>query len=66
MRGTRWTTALPHGYVFETRSTRVDPPHLIELTASGELAGRGRWDLSEVAGGTRVCYTWHVRTTKPG
>jgi uncharacterized protein YndB with AHSA1/START domain len=62
---TRWTSALPYGFVFETRVERIEPPHLIELGASGELAGRGRWELSETAGGTRVRYTWQVRTTKP-
>src|SRR5919199_6306648 len=44
---TRWTSALPYGFVFETRVERIEPPHLIELGASGELAGRGRWELSE-------------------
>jgi uncharacterized protein YndB with AHSA1/START domain len=61
---TRWTSALPYGFVFETRVERVEPPRLIELSASGELAGRGRWELSEAAGGTRVRYAWQVRTTK--
>jgi hypothetical protein len=61
----RWTTALPYTFVFELRATRVEPPHLLEATAVGELAGLGRWELAADGAGTTVQYTWNVRTTKP-
>lgn len=60
----RWRTALPYGLVFEARTTRVQRPHLLELTATGDLEGTGRWELSEEAGITTVRYFWTVRTTK--
>ena len=60
----RWKTALPYTLDFETRVTRVDPPHLLEARAIGELAGFGRWELAEEAGATTVRYTWNVRTSK--
>lgn len=60
-----WKTALPYRLSFETRATRVEPPHVLESVATGELEGNGRWELSEDAGGTTVRYEWHVRTTKP-
>jgi uncharacterized protein YndB with AHSA1/START domain len=61
----QWRTALPYGLVFETRTTRIQRPHLLELVATGDLEGTGRWELSEEAGSTRVRYYWTVRTTKP-
>lgn len=61
----RWRTALPYGFVFESRITRVQPPHLLELAATGDLEGGGRWELSEEDGATTVRYFWTVRTNKP-
>jgi hypothetical protein len=49
---------------FDTRVTRIEKPHVLEVVATGELAGVGRWDLAE-AGETAVTYTWAVRTNKP-
>ena len=43
---------------------RVERPGLMEGTASGELAGSGRWRLIEDRGVTAVIYEWDVRTTK--
>ena len=64
MQRTRWTTALPYGFIVDMRVVRSDPPHLLELLATGDLEGVGRWELSEDAGGTTVRYTWQVRTTR--
>jgi uncharacterized protein YndB with AHSA1/START domain len=61
---TQWRTALPYRLVFEARTTRAERPHILELTAGGDLEGAGRWELSEEDGVTRVRYFWTVRTTK--
>jgi len=59
-----WKTQLPYRFTFDTRVTRIEKPRVIELAASGELEGLGRWELAE-AGETAVTYTWAVRTNKP-
>jgi uncharacterized protein YndB with AHSA1/START domain len=59
-----WRTSLPYGFVIDTRSTRVERPHLLELAATGELAGTGRWELSQDGPVTTVRYEWNVRTNK--
>ena len=60
----RWRSALPYTVQFDSRTTRVERPWLIEGEASGELAGEGRWRLFERDGLTAVLYEWDVRTTK--
>jgi uncharacterized protein YndB with AHSA1/START domain len=57
-------TALPYSLSFETEMIRAVRPSLLESQATGELAGTGRWELSEDAAGTKVRYTWIVETTK--
>lgn len=59
-----WRSVLPYELSFETRVTRVEPPHLIEGRASGELEGTGTWRLFE-GHGTAAVYEWRVRTTRP-
>lgn len=44
--------------------TRVDPPHLIERRATGELEGVGIWRLFAAPGCTAAVYEWRARTTK--
>lgn len=61
----RWRSFLPYVVEFESRTTRVERPCLIEGEASGELAGEGRWRLFERGGLTAVLYEWNVRTTRP-
>ncbi len=58
-----WRSVIPYPVRFETRITRIEPPHLIEADADGELAGAGRWRFF---GGreTAVTYEWNVRTTQ--
>jgi uncharacterized protein YndB with AHSA1/START domain len=60
----RWRSRLPYAVEFESRTTRVEPPYLIEGAASGELAGEGRWRLFERGGVTAVLYEWNVSTTR--
>ena len=59
-----WKTELPYRFTFDTRVTRLEKPRVIELAASGDLEGTGRWELTE-AGETAVTYTWAVRSNKP-
>ena len=60
----RWRSRLPYAVEFESRTTVVERPHLIEGVATGELAGRGTWRLLERDGVTAVLYQWDVATTK--
>jgi uncharacterized protein YndB with AHSA1/START domain len=59
-----WKTELPYRFTFDTRVTGIEKPRLIEVAASGDLEGTGRWQLAEDRG-TAVTYTWAVRTNKP-
>lgn len=60
----KWKTRLPYSLTFEVRTTAVDPPHILEGLACGDLVGAGRWTLTEEQDGTRVRCSWNVRTTK--
>jgi uncharacterized protein YndB with AHSA1/START domain len=60
-----WKSKLPYRLAFDMRLTRVEPMSLIEGEAVGELAGMGRWRLTQDAGVTTVRYDWNVSTTKP-
>ena len=57
----RWQTALPYGFVFDTRTTRSERPNLSELVAEGDLTGSGRWELAADGPFTTVRYAWNVR-----
>ena len=59
-----WKSFLPYELVFETLTTRVQRPHLMEGQVDGELAGIGRWRLYEQDGATAAVYEWNVRTTR--
>ncbi len=59
-----WRSQLPYNLVFDTQVVRVDYQHEMEGEASGELAGKGLWQLSQTGPITTVRYTWDVRTTK--
>jgi uncharacterized protein YndB with AHSA1/START domain len=59
-----WTTALPYTFAFDTRTTYVDRPRVLEALSSGELEGTGRWELRPEGNTTRVRYNWNVRTTR--
>jgi hypothetical protein len=57
-------TALPYTLSFVTEVTEVSPPTRLVVDASGELAGTGCWELTDVEAGTAPRYTWLVETTK--
>ena len=59
-----WRSRIPYPVEFEIRTTRVEPPHLLEGQATGGLEGTGRWRLFERDGVTAVLYEWNVSTTK--
>ncbi|HYE58265.1 MAG TPA: SRPBCC family protein [Rhodothermales bacterium] len=59
-----WRSVLPYTLRFDSRVTRVEPPHLIEGHATGELEGIGVWRLFAAPDSTAVLYAWRVRTTK--
>jgi uncharacterized protein YndB with AHSA1/START domain len=60
-----WRSVLPYTLRFDSRVTRVEPPHVIEGHATGELEGVGVWRLFAAPDNTAVLYSWRVRTTKP-
>ena len=47
------------------KTTRIEPPHLLEGHATGALEGVGRWRLFEDDSSTAVIYEWNVHTTRP-
>ena len=59
-----WKSKLPYRLSFEMQTVRVEPPVLLEGIASGELAGRGLWQLSSDGSETIARYDWKVETTK--
>ena len=59
-----WRSQLPYNLVFDTRVVRVVPFKEIEGAASGELAGKGLWLLTQDKGITSMQYNWDVSTTK--
>jgi uncharacterized protein YndB with AHSA1/START domain len=65
VRRTTWTTALPYSFTFDTRSTRVERPRMLDLDAFGDLEGTGHWELATHGDLTEVRYDWNVRTNKP-
>jgi uncharacterized protein YndB with AHSA1/START domain len=58
-------TALPYTIGFEAETTRISRPTVWETRIVGELEGIGRYELTPVAGGTRLRHLWLVGTTKP-
>jgi hypothetical protein len=59
-----WRSRLPYDIEFRMRTTRVEPPFLLEGAADGQLRGTGRWRLW-TGHGTAVTYEWEVETTIP-
>jgi uncharacterized protein YndB with AHSA1/START domain len=59
-----WRSRIPYAVEFEIRTTRVEPPFLLEGQATGGLEGVGRWRLFSEGDATAVLYEWNVHTTK--
>jgi len=47
-----------------SKTIAVENLKFIELIASGDLQGRGKWTFNEEAGTTTVQYNWDVKTTQ--
>lgn len=59
-----WGSPLGYRLDFTMRTTRAEPPILIEGEADGELVGTGRWQLTPADGHTVVRYDWTVHTAR--
>lgn len=59
-----WKTPLSYTLTFDTHIAHMQAPVRLEAVASGDVEGRGLWELSITDRGTEVLYTWTVRTTK--
>ncbi len=59
-----WKSKLPYRLSFDMRTVRIEPPHMLEGIATGELDGRGVWRLSSEGSETVARYDWQVYTTK--
>jgi hypothetical protein len=59
-----WKSKLPYRLSFDMETNRIEPPLLLEGIATGELQGRGLWQLSTEGRETIVRFDWKVETTK--
>ena len=59
-----WKSKLPYRLSFDMQTIRIEPPRLLEGIATGELQGRGLWQLSTQGNETIARYDWRVETTK--
>jgi hypothetical protein len=59
-----WKSILPYRLSFEVEATRIVKPTLAEGKATGDLAGKGTWLLSQKGEITTVTYLWDVSTTR--
>ncbi len=60
-----WKTRLPYRIDFDSTTTRVEPPDLLEASIVGEVTGVGRWELSEAENETQVLHLWAVDVRRP-
>ncbi|MEE3715859.1 SRPBCC family protein [Tumidithrix elongata RA019] len=56
---------LPYTFRFSMRVIKVEPPHLLELEATGNLIGRGKWVLRSQDQGKAATYFWDVTVANP-
>jgi hypothetical protein len=53
------------GFVYDTTFMATEQHRRIDVLSTGDLLGRGRFDLADAPnGGTDLSYTWLVETTK--
>lgn len=60
----RVRSTVPYTLVFDATVTRIEPPHLLELRADGDLVGIGRWTLEQSGIITSAAYRWEVATRR--
>lgn len=51
---------LPYTFLFTLKVVKVESPNLLELEATGDLIGTGKWVLQTKEKGTSVTYFWDV------
>ncbi|HWT23239.1 MAG TPA: SRPBCC family protein [Solirubrobacteraceae bacterium] len=57
---------LPYTLKATTRTTRYEPPNLVETTVEGDLRGTGIWTLTPAPDGrTHVRFDWRVAADRP-
>ncbi|MBI2067562.1 MAG: hypothetical protein HYT77_06100 [Deltaproteobacteria bacterium] len=56
---------LPYTLQFITELVRENAPWELEIHASGELVGTGRWTLSQHGPHAEIEFHWNVRAEKP-
>lgn len=58
--------ALPYSLNYSMEVIRAEEPHRIELSATGDLVGSGRWEFSSPRPNKSLAtYYWDVGTTNP-
>ena len=60
-----WQSRLPYRLTFVMETTEIEPCSRIEGRATGELEGRGCWQLRPEGDATHVRYDWQVFINKP-
>lgn len=58
-----WKSALPYRLRFQIEITKVEPMHVIEVAADGELRGTGVMSFATEGDITVVTFVWKVETT---
>lgn len=59
-----WKGVLPYQLSMVSKTVAVDYLKSIEIVASGDLDGRGKWTFSQQEGIVTVQYNWDVKTTQ--
>ncbi len=56
---------LPYELHWTAEVLRHDRPHTIEIAATGDFVGNGKWTLSESMNGTDIRFDWVISAEKP-
>ncbi len=59
-----WKGVLPYQLSLISRTTAVDYLKSIEIVASGDVEGKGKWTFTSEEGIVTVQYNWDVKTTQ--
>ena len=59
-----WRGKLPYQLSLLSRNEAIDYLKSIEITASGDLEGKGKWTFTEDGAIVTVQYNWDVKTTQ--
>ena len=56
---------LPYRLRWTAEVVQHAKPHTIEITATGDFVGTGKWTLSPTGDGTFISFDWRLRADKP-